>query len=93
MEHVVIEGAAGHHTGLQRGLLLRAGAMREVLSLITLHRCLKGASRRLVLDPRVSSSLSRAVVYLSCRRGAFWMEAHMAPVSPVSQGAMEVIGG
>lgn len=99
MEHVVIEGAARHHTGLKRGLILRAGCkvgagvMWNVLSLIILQRHLKGASRRLILDPQVSSSLSRAVVYLSCRRGAFWIEAHVAPVSPVSQGAMEVIRG
>lgn len=101
MEHVVIEGAARHYTRGRWGLILSAGSKVDagprccwdVLSLILLQRGLKGASRRLILDPQVAFSLARAGVDLSRRGGAFWTEAHVAPVSPVSQGAMEVIRG
>lgn len=103
MEHVVIEGAARHYIRRLWGLIPSAGGkvdagacccvLWDVLSLIILQGGLKGASRRLILDPQVSSSLAWAVGYLSRRRAAYWIEAHMAPVSPVSQGAMEVIRG
>lgn len=77
MEHVVIEGAARHYTRRMRGLIIDADAgaccwvVWDGLALIVLQRGLKGASRRLVLDPQVSFSLAGAVVSLCCRRGLF----------------------
>lgn len=103
MESVVIERAAcqvigfrRRHTGGTAGGRGRCCvAFRDVASSLVLQRSVKAGGGRLVLNPHVSRSLSKAFLEVSNSRcaGRVGLGGQVAPVGSVCQGVVQHVGG